>query len=242
MNFPYENEDYNLNERETVNTSYYKKKGLHSLPEDILNKIINVSNYEDSRSINYLDRDFNSRYPKSYLQSKSRVIEPHGTIRTYYDTQKKSLHEIIQYRNGVKQGLYLEYYKSNLGDTRINIRIEANYNKDKLENKWRFYYKDGSINIIRNFKNGKINGRHEEYDENGKISVDANYKNNLLDGKIIHYYENGNINTIHSYVNGKLHGEKVEYYEDGDIKVIYQYKDDMLCGLQRRFNKRFSKL
>jgi hypothetical protein len=113
MSFNYE--EYNPSWRETVNTSFYKnKKGLNKVTKEVLDQIISNSNYEDSVNINHLDRDFNSRYPKSYLQSISKVKEPHGTIRTYYDTNKTELKEIIE----------MEYNMENiLNIIKLNLEI-----------------------------------------------------------------------------------------------------------------------
>jgi antitoxin component YwqK of YwqJK toxin-antitoxin module len=210
--------------RETVNTSYYRnKRGLNTLQDDILNKIINVSNYEDSRNINHLDRDFNSRYPKSYLQSKSTIIEPHGTIRTYYDKNKTKLKEIIEYRNGAKNGKYLKYYKPIVGDTKINIHEEKNFKNGVLEGKTYIYYRNGNLNIVLNLKNGKLEGKSNIYFENGALHGLTNYLNDKFHGTQKIYFENGNINSILNYYNDELKGE-IHHYNNGNIKTVIKYK------------------
>jgi antitoxin component YwqK of YwqJK toxin-antitoxin module len=196
MSREFSNLDYNPSKRETINTSYYtNKKSLNRLPDDILNKIVNISNYEDSKNINNLDRDFNSRYPKSYLQTISsfvKPIEPHGTIRTYYDVNKTKIKEIIEYRNGVKHGEYLKYHKLENGDTRINLKVITNYNKDKLE------------------------GRYFEYFKNGQLFEDSFYKNGKKEGTSTHYWQNGNF-TVTNYTQGKMNGEEIRYNKNGII-------------------------
>jgi antitoxin component YwqK of YwqJK toxin-antitoxin module len=221
----YEKEDFNPSRRETVNTSYYRnKKGLNELPESVLNKIINVSNYEDNRNINHLDRDFNSRYPKSYLQSISNVIEPHGTIRTYYDNEKTIVDQIIEYRNGVKHGKYLSYYRPKLGDTRINIFKESNYKNGILEGNTYIYYRNGNLGDKKNYKNGKLEGVRIEYFENGNIDTISNFHNNVRHGEQKMYSENGKLDSIAKYNNNGTIILK-EIYGDSYKIVSYYDKD-----------------
>jgi antitoxin component YwqK of YwqJK toxin-antitoxin module len=254
----YENNYFPKSQRETVNTNYYRnKKGLNTLPDPILNKIINVSNYEDSRNINYLDRDFNSRYPKSYLQSNSSFIQPHGTIRTYYDEDKTRLKEIIEYRNGVKHGEYLEYYPNG------NLRMKTNYNNDKIEGQYTLNFPDGSLEVNKTIRNGKTEGivkkyfrdDHDEYQntytltqykndkKNGKVKyyVDdilystAVYKNGK-EYEITNYYENGAIRSKRKYDRNEdarekhIKSEQINYDEKGKIKSIQHFKGDRYHG------------
>jgi antitoxin component YwqK of YwqJK toxin-antitoxin module len=245
-------------EREFVNTSYYKnKKNLNKLPDDILNKVIKNSSYEDSININYLDRDFNSRYPKSYIQSKSSFIEPHGTIRTYYDKNKTKLKSIAQYRNGAQHGQYLEYYKLKNGETDLKLKEKSNYKDGNLEGKYKEYYETGDLKTFIIQKDDFML-KEISYSEDGKkeretVYDDENYgeitKNYTDENDKIVRYSNPDSppHRTEMWKNGKIsylwegpyeeYGIITEYYPNGKIKEKGEFSERKKVGIWKTYWK-----
>jgi antitoxin component YwqK of YwqJK toxin-antitoxin module len=244
-----------MSSKDSINTSYYRnKKGLNELPNDILNKIINVSNYEDSININYLDRDLNSRYPKSYLQSISKVKEPHGIIRTYYDNKKTQLNEVINYRNGVKHGKYLKYYKLKNRKSKLILEQDVNYKDGKLDGENLSYYDNGQLESFSLYKeNREI--YNIAYDESGDKICKRIYTDDYYDSIVIDYTEMDDdeilitskkdnytkeetwkhgklsLNIDEKIINGVRHEKITKYYPNGTIKEENNYLNGVLVHI-----------
>jgi antitoxin component YwqK of YwqJK toxin-antitoxin module len=107
---------------------------------------------------------------------KCDLIPFDGTVKEYEDDfLKKS----VSYKNGVKDGESITYYKDGSG------------HRDKESNEWvkEYYYEKTTL------KNGKKNGEYE----NTKYGVKGNYTNNKKNGVWIDSYKNIYSNLKSSY-------------------------------------------
>ena len=94
----------------------------------------------------------------------------------------------------------------------------------------RFYYKDGSLQLLIPYVNGRIHGKVYYYTNDlcldgssvnksvSKIKQISNYKKNMLTGPSIFFYESGKIKTRRFYVNNRKSGYYREYFENAGGK------------------------
>lgn len=99
--------------------------------------------------------------------------------------------EIVNLKNGKRNGLYQEYYKN------------------------------GQLKEEINYKNGKFDGLWKAWYENGNIKAEINYKDDIQEGETFSYREDGSLFRNSNFVNGEYSGDGFEYYENGNTRMIY---------------------
>ncbi len=166
-------------------------------------------------------------------------------------------HYIIQYKEGKKNGLYLEFDKQ----AKIIKKIEY---KDDLIHGTNLAWKNGRISVKQEYKDGKLNGKSLIYTDKGFVQEESEYKEGkrhgvttwymveekiqgpkyvmytYQDGKFEGvqetYYENGNVKTRKMFSNNVQHGPAIEYYEDGKVKSEANYKNGELKGKVKEYD------
>lgn len=118
-----------------------------------------------------------------------------------------------------------EYYENG------QLKIEYNYDGNKLQGLSKEYYENGHLKAENNYKDGKWDGLCKEYYEDGQLRLEYNYKDDEFDGLCKDYYKNGQLKLENNYKNGKLEGISRKYYENGQIEDEYNCKEDKLEGL-----------
>ena len=131
--------------------------------------------------------------------------------------------EIVNLKNGKRNGLYQEYYKNR------HIKYEINYKNGIQDGETLSYREDGSLFRKSNFVNGEYSGDIFEYYENGNTRMINN------DEKYIFFSENGikrcEVFICIEAVNGKIFANRKpdftgkwinkgiwkNYMEDGSI-------------------------
>lgn len=122
----------------------------------------------------------------------------------YAKRNEKNIKSIISYKNGLKDGIFIDYY-----------------------------YGGSKTKKIENYKNGKKNGEFTNFYENGNIKSKEYYKNSIKDGKHTYYQIDGKLESELIYKDGKAYGkvkirdskgnvDKIEEYK-GNIKEVYEY-------------------
>ncbi len=96
-----------------------------------------------------------------------------GKSTTYYIAQGKPF-EVIEYKNGIKNG------------------------------EWVKYFMDGQIMTRTFYVNGKLQGNFVNYDPNGTLIVKGQYNAGEMDGTWFYYDEKGKLYRKEVYSNGNL--------------------------------------
>ena len=76
--------------------------------------------------------------------------------------------------NGVKTGLWKEYYKNG------KIAVEEIYFNGKLNGEYKSYHENGNVWCIGNYNNGNKEGNFEIYNQSGKLIIILQFVNNRL--------------------------------------------------------------
>jgi antitoxin component YwqK of YwqJK toxin-antitoxin module len=137
------------------------------------------------------------------------------TLTTYYDWEKKHVHEVYGTDSyGTKNGTYTEYSQNG------GILVQGKYNKDTKVGKWIANDEKGRLELEENFDNdGKDNGQVKRY-VNGYLYAIENYKHGDRYGQWKTWYlgnGTGNDETASDgiYLNseGKTQLHIEEYYK-----------------------------
>ena len=177
-----------------MSTGFYKNSKRDSL------WIIYDENGYKSEEVVYKDGNVISNTTFKWYPSKE-----------YYTNKNNNCKQIINYKNGVRHGLYQLYYDRN----------ELKYNNKSQVKKGEWGYLKAEGYYINGLLEGNVLGWHK----NGNLSTKGNYNNGKQEGLHKFWHENGLLMTESNYHNGELHGETRLYDENGDYVKSYYYKN-----------------
>lgn len=175
-------------------------------------------------------------------------------------------HFIIQYKEGKKDGLFIEIEKNGY------IVQKSEYQGGKLHGELCEWYRSGRLSKKQNYKNGLLDGKSVICYDKGYIQEEAEYKEGKRNGVTVWYsyadrgqgskaamytykdgvfeglqevyYENGKVKSTKMFSNNVANGSAIEFYEDGSIKSECTYKDGEVKGKVKEYKqgeKRVSK-
>lgn len=182
--------------------------------------------------------------------------EKDGQWRTYYPNE--SLESSFEYRYGVEDGKYQEWWPKN-GSQESLLRVEGAFVLGRKDGTWKIWHANGLIKSEGNFvhgqqegmaqewydylidrkpvlkmkgsfKNGKQEGLWESYFSDGRRELSQSYKDGKLKGVFEHYYPTGVLKTKTFFVEGKRHGQSLEYYPNKKLKNRLEYANDIKHG------------
>ena len=137
-------------------------------------------------------------------------------------------HFIIQYKEGKKEGLYLELDKQGRLLKKVDYKNDMMYG---LNCAWRT---NGLISVKQEYKEGQLDGRSLIYNEYGFIQEESQYKSGNRDGVTIWYAyadkQQGPIYVMYTYKDGKFEGVQETYYEDGRVKTHKMFSNNVQNG------------
>jgi antitoxin component YwqK of YwqJK toxin-antitoxin module len=96
----------------------------------------------------------------------------HGESRTFF-FPSSTLHEIVNYKEGKKHGLYEKYY------TDGRIRLRAMYCDGVLCDTMRVFYPSGRVESEIPYVNDLRHGVEKNYSETGKVTSSVPYENGI---------------------------------------------------------------
>ena len=166
-------------------------------------------------------------------------------------------HYIIQYLEGKKNGLYLEFnkegyiikkidYKNDLIDgsssewTRSGILLKKQeYKNGQLDGRTVICYDNGFLQEESEYKEGKKHGVTVWYSyankAQGPKAVMYTYENGQFEGPQEVYYESGYLKSVKMFSGNKANGSSYDLYEDGSIKSECTYKNGEIKGKVKEY-------
>ncbi len=149
--------------------------------------------------------------------------------------------------NGLRQGLWKEYYQTG------ELRSKGKYKNSNPIGEWKFYFQDMTIEIVgiygrkgrkqgewiwfypggdtmtvANYDEGELDGRFVEYDENGMALTEGYYVAGLEEGLWV--YRNGNAEEKGKYDGGKQDGVWKTVLDNGKTIMEISYRDGLRHG------------
>lgn len=139
----------------------------------------------------------------------------HGYLKEFY--QEGQLKSVIQYKNGVKDGLEKHfYYNGVLASSGENANGEPN-------GTFFHYYESGVMKSQYSLFDGRFFGKQIDYDETGTLAL-LRFMN--IDGKLIFKYEPKNVNNNSGHYEGKpvyIAFNKDEFNRNDTIEIVYDF-------------------
>lgn len=144
-------------------------------------------------------------YQAIKLNDQQQVIEtgfflnglPQGTWKFYDPLTKEFPEKVINYHQGVMQGLYLEI------NERGQITLKANYLNNELHGDWGSY-KFGRPLKTATYINGQLDGPYREYTSTtGTLQREIYYKMGKEHGTYRYFDEDGHVTVEYQYENGE---------------------------------------
>ncbi len=233
---------------------YYDENGDFLYVEKYTNDVLE----EDAKETKQLDKRMTY-----HSNGKPAIIatyyndQPEG-LRREFDTTGKVIkgyifengwlrYEGITDLNGLRQGLWKEYYQTGelrskgkyknsrpIGEWKFyfidkTIEIEGEYNqKGEKDGSWVWFYPSGDTMISSYYVEGDLDGLYVEYDEEGQPLVKGNYVVGYEEGSW--FYRNGTAFETGNYEGGKRVGTWTTYYAEGKVAFIINYDQDVRDG------------
>lgn len=123
---------------------------------------------------------------REVVLSKELYVNDIREGKNYYYTNDGTLHEIVNYRQGKRDGISMEFgtdslvigYRVYLNDVLVeNERVNRRDKKGLKQGVWRDYYTDGRVKKESYFRNDTLDGLYKEFNEKGALAVSLMYRN-----------------------------------------------------------------
>jgi len=111
-------------------------------------------------------------------------------------------------------------------------RYEGIAKNHQFGDKWKAYYKNGTIQWIRNYVNGV--GWLTYYYENGNVR-DSDYNDGVASLNWKHWFENGHIQTVNTIAHHNYNGLSKYYFENGGLKSLQNMANGEANGETKTF-------
>lgn len=124
------------------------------------------------------------------------------SVWNYYSFYDKKLKSTETYKNGIRQGLTLQYYPGG------ECFEKTMWNNNLKDGTWEQYFEDGTLRLKATYLKGKLSGNFIVYYSKDKPMVKGKYVNDVREGKWIYYTEDGLVNQEISYIYGQPENEQ----------------------------------
>ena len=158
-----------------------------------------------------------------------------------YDSQKnKGIRVEGVYKDGLKDGIWTEWYECKFRDSLDNLFkfkfFPKSLPREKISDHEAIAIKERikkfgrCAKLVTNYNSGSKEGEEMGYDNNEKLFLKCNYKNDILDGLFTEWWENGELKLKCNYKNGKLDGLFTEWESGGKVELKCNYKNGAKDG------------
>lgn len=163
-----------------------------------------------------------------FISACSRKFDGKNGTRTVYYEGTDKVAQSIEYKNGKREGWWLEFYENG------NPKVKSFYVNDSLQDSSVYYHKNGIISDIQFYKKGKKEGCWKKFNEKGMLFHEANYVNNYKDGPSKTYsYNSGHLIEQLNFKDDGKEGKQEYFYNSGKSKCVCYFHENHPClGLQ----------
>jgi antitoxin component YwqK of YwqJK toxin-antitoxin module len=163
-----------------------------------------------------------------FISSCSKKFDGKNGTRTIYYEGTDKVSQSIEYKNGKKEGWWLEFYENG------NPKVKSFYVNDSLQDSSVYHHKNGALSDIQFYKKGKREGCWKKFNEKGMLVHEANYMNNYKEGISKTYtYNSGRLLEQLNFKEGIKEGKQEYFYNSGKPKCVCYFHNNHPClGLQ----------
>lgn len=192
------------------NLDYYSNGELYKrIIYDVDGKLNGLSQEFDKDGIKYLEFDYKKGNIVAY-----RLFDKQGEITRQ---AKKKGGEFI--------------FKGDYPDGTRKSNGSYDY-KGGREGDWKYYNKNGKLEVAANFENDELNGVRTEYFPNGKVSEEYTYEKDIWKGSAKSFYRNSKLYWERIGEEGSLERGVIQYDRFGDTTESLFYEEGSLTGWQ----------
>ena len=126
------------------------------------------------------------------------------------------------YKEGIKDGMFIEYYSDG------SVKSEKPITDGKLNGILKTYFTNGKPESEKGYKNGVEDGIEQRWDwETGQLKVDCKYADGKPDGKQTRHISSntGDYVEVSNYEKGVQTGEFTQTWTNGKLRVQGKYRD-----------------
>ncbi|CAL2086613.1 tetratricopeptide repeat protein [Tenacibaculum sp. 190524A05c] len=141
-----------------------------------------------------------------------------GVYNAYFSVGEELPEFYVPYKDGVKDGEFLEYYAN--GD----VYYKANYSGDNVVGTAKKFHFNKKLSSEIEYSGESMNGSYRSYHDNGQLQEDGQTLEGQYHGPWKIYYDNGVLQNEFTYDKGRVHGLYKYYDTDGKLYYEYQYR------------------
>lgn len=202
--------------------------------ERMLERIRTNDQYPERGEIKLAVVDYANYYFERQSAERHEIWYRNGQLKSLFDKSigvKKEwdengyLESVINYRNGVRNGLSEHYYPNG----QVASRTTFKYGEE--DGPCETWHPNGQLRSHMNYKNGKLNGLYERWHPNGQLSFRCNYYASKIDGLCEAWHPNGQLESRKHSHNEKLNGLFETWYDNGQYSQRVNYKNGVPDGL-----------
>lgn len=232
--------EYDLSEKMIVERKYVNGEIFVPKPEDeIVLKAEVKKLYHENGKIQYegafledmpvgihKEYDTNGKLTKVKEYTSQSILLGEGLFDTngnrtgewkLFDEYNDYFYAIGNYVEGKRDGIWKYYYKDG------KLEMEGFFNQDKPDREWIWYYPNGIKKREEAYLKGKLEGLYVEYDSIENVILKGEYFDDVRTGEW--FYAVGDIIEEGSYELGEKDGEWKHYYsETGQLRFIGKYR------------------
>lgn len=134
-------------------------------------------------------------------------------VKTIYFPDSDQVKQRIEYKNGRKNGVFEEFYRSG------RLKARQHYVNDSLNDTTVIYHPNGHLKSLHVYRNKIRSGTWRDYNKEGKLYSEMSFENGLLNGPCCRYtYRTARLQYKSVYLKGQLHGIEETYHPNGQLK------------------------
>lgn len=150
------------------------------------------------------------------LMARGKYIEQIKDSTWWYFTEDKKMLSKENYENGKLNGEVVVYYPTDPKTEAVKVFEITNYKDGLKNGKWKQYFKSGKVKATGNYLDGNYHGKLFWYHGTGRVETEGFYKHAVKNGTWKYFDKEGNLEKKVYYKNGELlEGEELEKYLEG---------------------------
>jgi antitoxin component YwqK of YwqJK toxin-antitoxin module len=157
-----------------------------------------------------------------YSCGRGRVEE--DGIKTIYYPGTKIVHQKISYKDGFRNGWFIEYARNGL------LKARVFYRNDSLDDTSYIYHRNGRLRSLHVYKGKRRHGCWREFNPEGKMYSEMFFFEGKFDSICSEYsYKSLKLLKRIQYRKGVKHGLDETYYPDGSPQSVVKYCEGRVC-------------
>jgi antitoxin component YwqK of YwqJK toxin-antitoxin module len=166
-----------------------------------------------------------------YIASRELYVNDKRNGESYYYYENGQVKTTINYIDGMKQGLGIEYSREGEILTLLEYRNDYLINREPVnrmdagglkQGVWKEFYDNGQLKTERVYLDDQLNGYYREYDEKGNLRFSLRY-------------ENGNVINESSEELNEVEVRNI-YDENGRLVSGGPYRENIPIGIHRSYD------